>query len=530
MMRTILGAAIAAILSTPAAAIAADSAEMAEVRRMIEQMKAEHEQQIKALEQRLKAAEQKAETAAKAAETAAETAEIAQQASTQATAKQKQDSMGTVTSGTSFNPQLSVILDGNYYHDSVDGEGTGLLSSADGINRVHGGGHDHGDDDHGHAHGGAEQGFNFRSAEFVFSATVDNYFDARAMVAINSDGDVDIEEAWFQTRSLPYGLKIKGGKFLSDIGYANNQHPHQWDFTDQNLAYLNLLGDHGLQDTGLQATWLPDWDHYTLFGVEVLQGDQEYLGTGVDISDSLAHELEEEGFDLGLGDRDDAPQLLTTFTKYSPDLGFDHALQIGLWGAWTDQHQELHGALAHEDEHDHEEEHDHEDEHEEEAHTPLHALDGDAWMWGVDLVYKYDSARSYGAGDFKLQAEYLRMYKDLELTFHEEDPSLVGDDRDFTEDGFYVQGLYGIAPRWQVGLRYDSVGMTNKLESGSNTLREWDSSDRWTAALTWIPTEYSLLRLQYSMADISIDGESNDFDYLYLQYVFSLGSHGAHKF
>ncbi len=41
------------------------------------------------------------------------------------------------------------------------------------------------------------------------------------------------------------------------IGYANRQHPHQWDFVDQNLAYELVFGGHGLNDTGLQATWLP---------------------------------------------------------------------------------------------------------------------------------------------------------------------------------------------------------------------------------------------------------------------------------
>jgi hypothetical protein len=424
---------------------------------------------------------------------------------------------GTVTSGTKFNPAISVILDGNYYHDDVDGEGTEHLGEADGISHTHG--HDHGHDDHGHSHGGAEQGFNFRSAEIAFSASVDNYFDASAYLAVGSDGDVDLEEAWFQTRSLPYGLKVKVGKFLSDIGYTNNQHTHYWDFTDQNLAYLNLLGDHGLQDTGVQVTWLPEWESYTLFGLEILQGDQEKLGTGAEVDDALAHELEEVGMDLGLDDREDGPRLLTAFMKFAPDLGYDHAMQVGLWGAWTNQHQELHGELAHEEE-----------EGEEEEHTPLHALEGDAWMWGLDFVYKYDSSGAYGQGDFKLQAEYLWQRKELELKFHEENPSLVGAERKFTEDGFYLQGLYGFAPRWQAGLRYDVVGLTNKLESGSNTLKDWDESDRWTAALTWVLTEYSMLRLQYSKADITIDDESEDFDYVYLQYVLSLGSHGAHKF
>ena len=98
-------------------------------------------------------------------------------------------------------------------------------------------GHDHDGEEHGHAHALTSNGFNFREAEIAFSATVDPYFDASLYLAIDGDGNVDLEEGYFQTRNLPYGLKVKGGKFLSDFGYINKQHPHQWDFVDQNLAY-----------------------------------------------------------------------------------------------------------------------------------------------------------------------------------------------------------------------------------------------------------------------------------------------------
>lgn len=500
MNRIPLAAAIALTLGTLPLAGAADASEIDELKRMIEQMKADYEQKVEALEQRLDAAERKAETAA-------DTAEAAQQASVESTAQRRRDSAAAVTSGSAFNPQISVVLDGNYYNDDADGEGTELLGMADGISHAHGAGHGH---DHGHAHGGAEPGFNFRSAEVMFSASVDSYFDAAALLNISGDGDVELEEAWFQTNSLPAGIKVKAGKFLSDIGYMNNQHPHAWDFTDQNLAYLNLFGGHGLRDTGVQVTWLPDWDHYTLFGLEFFQGEQEKLGALADIGEELEAELDAAGIavdDLGLDDEKDGPRLMTAFVKYAPDLGHDHALQLGAWGAWADQHQEIHG--------------DPED-------GDLHTLEGDAWMWGLDAVYKYDGGGDYGKGDFKLQGEYVWQRKDLDLKYHQAGRPLA--ERQFTEDGLYIQGLYGFAPRWEAGLRYDVVGLTNKLESSGNTLREWDESDRWTAALAWTPTEYSKLRLQYSKADIAIDGESNKFDYWYLQYILSFGSHGAHKF
>ncbi len=493
--RSLLSVAVTAALAIPSAATAADNADMAEIKGMIEQMKTDYEQKIEALEQRLKAAEQKAETTAA-------TAETAKPMSTASTTEEERSDMEAVTSGTAFNPQISVILDGNYYNDGVDGEGTEITANAFQPSHTHGHGeegHDHG----GHAHGSTEEGFNFREAEIVFSATVDPYFDATAMLAITDDGDVDLEEAWFQTRSLPQGLKLKGGKFLSDFGYINRQHPHEWDFVDQNLVYENLLGDHGLQDIGVQLTWLPDLPVYTLLGAELLQGDQERFGAFVD--------EDEEREETGLDDRDDGPRLGVVFAKVAPDLGYDHALQLGVSYAHNRQHQEIH---------------EHNDDFE-------NGLEGDADLWGVDLVYKYEGGGAYGHRDFKLQSEYLRAIKDLEVQGG--NPAEIGSKRELTTDGLYAQAVYGIFPRLQMGLRYDVFGLTNEVSNGKN--ENFDSSDRWTVNLTWTPTEYSRLRLQYAYNDIltyddtlTEPGNREKFSTVWLQFLVSLGTHGAHRF
>lgn len=503
MRARVLWAAVAAALISPSDDLRAEAPEVTEVRRLLDEMRADYERRIAELERRLERAERAAEQASRTAASARPEAG-APGPSTGGPAAGPAGGLGRVTSGTAFNPQISVILDGNYYSDSAGGEGTGLLGSVDGIHAADGG---HGDDHGGHAHGETEQGFNLRSAELAASATVDPYFDASAYLAIGPDGDVDLEEAWFRTRGLPAGLAVKGGKFLSDVGYANNQHPHQWDFVDQSLPYLNLWGEHGLQDTGVQLTWLPDWRLYTLFGVEALQGKQDRFGALAD--DETAEEAAgEAGVDedaLGLGREQHGPRLYTAFVKVAPDLGYDHALQLGAWAAWANQHQEIREDPA------------------------VQALEGDAWMWGLDAVYKHDAGRAYGAGSAKVQGEYLWQRKDLALRF-DEDPDLVGDERRFTEDGLYLQGWYGIAPRWQVGVRYDVVGLTNALESGGRRLADWDDSDRWTAALTWTPSELSRLRLQLSRADLSVDGERERLNTVYLQYLMSLGAHGAHGF
>ncbi|MGB5831309.1 MAG: TonB-dependent receptor, partial [Thiohalocapsa sp.] len=443
-----------------------------------------------------------------------------------------------VTSGSAFNPQISVILDGNYYQDDTkDGNGAELVGEA--YQAGGSAGHAHGDDAHdhddgGHAHNDAQDGFNFREAELSFSATVDPYFDAATYVSFDGDGSVELEEAYFETRALPYGLKVKGGKFLSDFGYINRQHPHQWDFVDQNLPYLNLLGFHGLQDTGLQLTWIPELPFYALIGGEALQGNQEIFGATV-------NDAEQE--ELNLGSTNTGPRLYTLFAKATPELGRNQALQFGLSYAHAEQQQAVQThthAVEHAHENEHEDEHEHDEEHEH-ANEPMHdhgdgiteelhetGLAGNADLWGIDLVYKYDAPGAYGQGDFTFQSEYLRSIKDMTVrsSAHSEQ---IGSARKYTTDGLYAQATYGLLPKWKAGLRYDVLGLTNKV-SGARS-EDFGSSDRWTVDVSWNLSEYSKLRAQYAYNDVlAAPDERERFNAFYLQFLMSLGSHGAHEF
>ncbi len=532
------GAGVAALLlagAIPNIASAAGDADIAVLRAELDQMKAQYESRIQALEARLVAAEQAAQRAESAATRPPapprETASLpmsAPNAAAPTTDAGGSGAFAALTSGSAFNPQISVILDGNYYQDDIDGEGATLVGEAyqPGIGLD---AHDHGDEgaDHGHAHGAASNGFNFREAELSFSATVDPYFDAATYISIDGDGNVTLEEAYFETRALPYGLKVKGGRFLSGFGYINRQHPHAWDFVDQNLAYLNLLGFHGLGGDGLQLTWLPDLPVYTLLGVEAYQGDQEVFGNTLSDTEQAA---------LNLGDTRDGPRLFAAYARIAPDLGPQHALQFGLSYAHSIQHQ-LAQTHTHEVEVDEGHDHDAEDAHDqaevhvhdgvtEELHTT--GLAGDADLWGIDLVYKYDGAGPHGQGDFKLQAEYLRSIKDLSVRSSAH-PERLGGRQTFTTDGLYAQALYGFAPKWRAGLRYDVLGLTNKVTGVRSD--SFGSSDRWTLDLTWSLSEFSKLRAQYAYNDIlSAPGEREQFDAFYLQFLMTMGSHGAHAF
>ncbi len=79
MKRSFLVAAVAAALAIPPAATAADSAEMAELIRQVQEMRKEYEQKINALEERLRAAEaaaKQAEATAKKAQSMTEKVEV----------------------------------------------------------------------------------------------------------------------------------------------------------------------------------------------------------------------------------------------------------------------------------------------------------------------------------------------------------------------------------------------------------------------------------------------------------------------
>ncbi|MDQ2069951.1 TonB-dependent receptor [Natronospira bacteriovora] len=437
-----------------------------------------------------------------------------------------------VTSGTQFNPAISVILDGIYYN-----EFSGHVESPGGFDAGHGHGHGH---DHGHGGHGFQDGFQMRDVEFAFSATVDPYFDAFVMFTFEN-GSVDLEEAFISTRALPAGLQLKAGRFLSDIGYINKQHPHDWAFVDRPWMNEYLFGDHGLLETGVQMSWMPATRSYTRFGVELLNGESSgvapYIGSGNhemvtvlpndpendDFSPNRNRWRASNGFDDVTG-----PRLATAFAKWAPDLGYDHALQLGAFAGWSEAYQR------------------------DEAHSSgrYETWDGDASFWGVDAVYKRDGGGTMGHRNFTLQFEYAMreidaLYMSRQFTdFSTLEPTTRNPDGDvvnqrWKQDGFYLQGTYGFAPRWNWGLRVEGMGLTNDAyadhSEGRGLPTPFESSWRYSTQLTYAPTEFSRIRAQLNYLDVGDEAGHHDHEHhdaweFMLQYNISIGVHGAHTF
>ena len=88
--------------------------------------------------------------------------------------------------------------------------------------------------------------------------------------------------------------------------------------------------------------------------------------------------------------------------------------------------------------------------------------------------------------------------------------------------GGYVEGVYRINRRWETAYRYDRLWSDDGLP-----LAEGIAPMRHSVMLSWINSEFSLVRLQLSR-ERPDDGDADTA--LTLQYQTALGAHGAHKF
>jgi hypothetical protein len=92
-------------------------------------------------------------------------------------------------------------------------------------------------------------------------------------------------------------------------------------------------------------------------------------------------------------------------------------------------------------------------------------------------------------------------------------------------------------PRWRLGYRYDTVrygtvsnGIVNNAlgpAAADFPLLASHSPTRNTAMLDWSPTEFSRVRFQLASDKSRLGLTDNQ---LFVQYIYSLGAHGAHKF
>lgn len=331
-----------------------------------------------------------------------------------------------------------------------------------------------------------KNGFTVQNVELSIGATVDPYLDGQANIIflIDADGEtvVELEEAFFVTRSLPWGLQVKGGQYFTEFGRQNTQHPHTWAFADQPVILSRLFGGDGLRSQGARVSWLmpTDWYSELFFGLQNARGE-----TVTSFLNAPGEEI--GGYTLidrnarGSGDLLQSARWLNGI-----DISDTLSMNLGVSGLW--------GPNA-------------------------SGTTTDTRIVGADLYLKWQSAGSQRGYPFVAWHTEV-----LQRRYEAGDPTDVT--REILKDrGLFTQAMWGFTPGWVTGLRWEYA--TANGDTRNDPLR--DNRKRLSPNLTWYPSEYTKVRLQYNR-DWTEHLPEKTADSLWLQVEFSLGSHMAHTF
>jgi hypothetical protein len=400
-----------------------------------------------------------------------------------------------------FNPDLSIIAD-------VAGVGTSITDQTAQTLAVPGF-LDQSD------RGGKLRGINFNYLELAFNAAVDPYFDFFGVVTIAPAEVkvVDVEEAYVDTRQLPFGFQLRIGKFLSAFGRLNGMHKHYWDFYDPPLVYEVFIGAEGLKNPGLRVSWTAPVDFLLQFNFEGYQGvvdeSPTFNAVGYDLTAPNGAEFSSKAPFV--------PGLYVGSIKTSFDFG-DHVFLAGaslMYGHSTQTRIQ------------------------DPPTEPDMAFSAPGTiLYNGELTYKYliSSYRS-----LTWQNEYLGRISNGDLAQVSSD-GISHATVDKKQGGFYSQLVWRFDEpgRWRMGARFDLLTQNSITKDGvawnpytvngvSQPLH--NLLQRYTAMLEFSPTEFSRFRLQYAY-DRSrfLDGVQKPIHEVLLQMNIAVGPHGAHSF
>jgi hypothetical protein len=344
-----------------------------------------------------------------------------------------------------------------------------------------------------------DRGLSLGESELAIAANIDHYFRGTGIFSISSEDTISVEEAYIQTLALSHGFTIKAGRFFSAVGYQNPIHAHAWDFTDAPLANKVFLGNQ-LSDDGIQLKWVAPTILYFDVGVEV--------GRGRNFPAGPAGGRDKNGFGSG-----------NFFTHVGGDFGTGTAWQLGAAYLTTSPQDRAYDDV-------------------DSTGTPVtNSFTGTSKLWALDGILKWAPNFNPTETSFKLQGEYFHRKENGDLTF--DTTGAVGTRTGgygSAQSGWYLQGVYQFVPLWRVGYRYDrlNAGTTNIALVDSGALPAADfpilakyNPTRNTVMVDWSPSEFSRVRLQYAQDKSRSDATDNQ---VFLQYIVSLGAHGAHKF
>jgi hypothetical protein len=325
-----------------------------------------------------------------------------------------------------------------------------------------------------------------RAVEIGFYGQIDPY--ARGVVILEAGEEFsggersftfELSEAYLTLLTLPFGTQAKGGKMLVRYGLLNEFHEHDFPQTDKPDVLTQFFGEEGLNESGLELSWVAPLPFYLQLLAGIFNGQNE-VAFG---SDSFRFPL------------------VTARARTFFDLGPFGGLQLG-------------GSLA----------------------TGYTAEDLRSWVWGVDLKYKL-TPDGWQWPLLTVAGEALFTDRNVLVaavdpvidpdTGEVLDPGSPAGQRVLKRHGFYAYAQVQPWKRWLGGVRFDWTQYP--VAEG----RQWGIEPY----IAFAPSDFLRFRLGYKYTDrgsvrvaLNPDGYPRYANEVFLQATFFLGAHPAHPF
>lgn len=330
----------------------------------------------------------------------------------------------------------------------------------------------------------SKEGLSVEESELNFSANVDDKFYGSVTAAlVREDGadKVEVEEAYIQTlpgTGLPDGIRVKAGRAFWTFGYLNEHHAHSDDFADRplpNRVYLNK----NFNDDGAEVSYVLPTDFYSEIGGGVFRGDDFPAG----------------GSSSGLGS-------WSAYARTGGDIGDSQSWRIG--GYFL--HSDANSRKTNED---------------------MVTFVGNSQLYGADVRYTWAPTGNARNQEVIAQAEFF--YRDEDGTYNDASAgtgTVAFSDSSF---GWYAQAVYKFARAWRVGVRYSQLHTPDTPTGLAGSALDAQGHDPYNIALMgdWTNSEFGRIRFQYNREILDRGDTDNQF---LVQYVMSIGAHGAHPY
>ena len=332
-------------------------------------------------------------------------------------------------------------------------------------------------------HDPIQNGFTVQNVELSALGAVDPYLTGESHIVFQIDRQgettAELEEAFATTQTLPYGLQLKAGMFFTEFGRLNPTHPHTWSFVDAPIVNARLLGPDGMRNPGVRLSWLTPLPWYS----ELLVTSQNSVGGTAASFLSSANVTEVAGNPVVSRSVKSPSDLMNTVRWVN---------SFSLTDTWTLNA----GASA-------------------AAGPNPTGPRNRTLLYGADVFAKWAPLEANHGWPFvTLQGEAMqRRYDAGGVTT----PRTM-----LVDSGSYAQVVWGFTRGWTTGLRGDLAG--GNQAAGDP---ERDQRRRISPMLTYYPSEFSKIRLQYNNEYSASLGRSHA---VWAQLEIMLGAHPAHSF